>query len=289
MSHVSTPWESKSDGRRWRLLALALVVLLVLVGAGIGTLVSEDSPDDSDVPVVTVTPTATTSDGGGDPSAGTATPTETGPSTDVGTPSATETPTDDSPDGTDTPDEDDRNDDDRNDEDRAGSGGGSGGSGGGGPTPTVTLEAVGPTALLDYDDVAPEDSGRDEVRVQNAGTREARLSVADVNVTDHENGIVGSEEPVDSTPEDGELSDHVMLVVEAHFPDGTTDYLFGTSPGSPRSLAAVGGESDQAETDLLGPDQEATIAFDWHVPASTGNEVQSDGAEVDVTFQLLAD
>lgn len=270
-----------------------LLLLLVVLGAGIGALVDDETGEGP--PVVTVTPTETPADGGDETT--TETPTEpTSPTeTETETPSdGDSTPATDTPTATATP---------TDDEDDAGSGGssGSGGSGGssgsggsgsggdGGASPSVRLETVGSTAILNYSHVAPEDSGRDTVVLRNGGTRAATLSIANVSVTDHENGIVPPEAAVDSTPEDGELSEYVMLVVEARGPDGTAEHLYGTDPDNPRSLRAIGAESDPAETHRLGPDEEATITVDWHIPGSTGNVIQSDGAEVGVTFRLYSE
>lgn len=291
---------------------MLVVFLLVALGAGIGTLVGDDPPtDDGDPPVVTLTPTETPTGGSGGVPSGPATPSDTATPTETpdgaGTPAPTETPNETATPTDDGRDDDDRDGDDRDDDDddrnsdggTSGSGGGgtaggsesggSGGSGGDGSTPAVRLEAVGPTTILNYDGVAPEDTGRDEVRLRNSGNREARLAIADVNVTDRENGVLGPEAALGDTGADGELSEHVSLVVEAHFPDGTVDYLYGTSIDDPRSLAAIGDASDAAESRSLGPGESATVAVDWHVPATTGNEIQSDSTEVGVTFELRAD
>lgn len=262
-----------ADGRsrRRRLALLLLLLLVVVIGAGIGTFVG-DGPDDPSPPVVTVTPTDTP--GGDTQTPGTATPpTASVPTTE--TPTATATP------GT-GGSESDGNDRGRTD---SGGSGGAGGGGGNSDDPGVRLEAVGSTAILGYDDVAPGHSGREELRLRNGGTRGANLSVANVTVSDAENGIVGPESAVDDTPDRGELSASLFVVLAAERPDGSTEYLYGTGTGA-RSLRSIANETEPAVAGRLGAGQEATVVVEWRVPGSVGNEIQTDGAEVDLAFAL---
>lgn len=279
----SDTWLTAGRRGRRRLALLVLLVLVVLIGAGIGTFVSEPPSADPGTPVVTVTPSEPTpappTDGPAVPTTPTAT--ETSP-TQTATPSnGSQTPT---PTPTDTPgrpptDDEDSSGDDRDDGDAGGSGGDSGSDS------QVRLEAVGSTAVLNYDGVAPGQGSRDALRLRNAGTREARLSIENVTVSDDENGIVGPEAVVDDTSESGELSDHVLVAVEIQYPDGTVESSYETAGGG-RSLAAIAAEPDPADGRTLGPGEEATVVFDWHVPAGTGNEIQSDRTEVAVRFGL---
>lgn len=257
---------SVPDGLRERLnrrrVAIVLLLLLALLGLGVGTLV--DGPDDTQPPVVDVTPTppTTTAPPPGTPPDATPTP------PDDGTP--TPPPTTPTPPTTAPPDGD-------------GTGGG-GGSGAGSGTP-VTLQTEGSSAILQYTDLKPGDAGRDAITLRNAGSVSARLDIADISVTDDENGIVAAEAPVDTPGNGGELSEHVMVVIEVTYPDGTTEYFYDTGLGA-RSLSDLAGETGPATGRELDPGQEATIAFDWHVPTATGNVIQSDSADFTVDFRL---
>lgn len=267
--------DSPDDRRRRRRLALLLVLLLVVViGAGIGTFVG-DGPDDPS-PVVTVTPTD--GPGGDTETPGTATPpTASAPPTE--TPTATPGMGGSGGDGGN------ESDGGRTDSGESGNGGAGGGGGGSDGDPAVRLEAVGSAAILGYDDVAPGQGGREELQLRNAGSRGANLSVANVTVRDAENGVVAPESAVDDTPDRGELSASVLVVLTAERPDGSTEYLYGTGDGA-RSLRSIANETDPAVAGRLGAGQEATIVVDWHVPGSVGNEIQTDGAEVDLAFAL---
>lgn len=284
----SEAWNPETRRGRRRLGFVLLVVLVVLLGAGIGTLVSDGPSPGVEPPVVTVTPTETPTD--------TATPTDGAPTDGTptdGTPTATPDGDDSDGDGSGTGGDADTGDSGGNGSGSdsgsgGGSGGGSGSSGGGsggGSGPAVSLQTVGSTAILNYDHVAPDQAGRDAVRLRNAGSQAGRLSVADVAVTDAENGLVGPEAAVDNSPDEGELSRNVFVIVEVQYPNGSVGSLSGTGDGA-RPLSAIADEPDPATGGSLGPGEEATVVFDWHVPARTGNEIQSDSATVDVTFGL---
>lgn len=262
---------SVPDGVRERLnrrrLALLVLLLLALIGLGVGTLTDGPAGPDGP-PVVDVTPTPPTATPG---PPGTDTPTPP----DDGTP----TPPDDdtpppSPPTTAPPAE-----------DGDGDGGGGGAGAGGGTASPVTLEAAGSTAILQYSDLKPGDAGSDGITLRNAGTVPARLDIADLNVTDRENGIVAAEAPVDTPGNGGELSEHVMVDIEVTYPDGTTEHFYNTGTG-PRSLADLAAVGSPSTGQTLAPGEQATVTFDWHVPSATGNVIQSDGADFTVDFRL---
>lgn len=297
--------------RRWALVVL--LVLLALLGLGIGTItggpadfdgpgVVVSTPTPTPTPTPTDTPTPTT-EGGGD---GTPTTVDVSGNGD-GTPT-TETPT-----GTDasprpTPRPSDPGDETatptrtptRTDAD---GGSGSGGPGGGerstagdGETPTPTdapdegdddvdLETNGSEARLQFGDVLPGDAGRQTVRIRNVGNETARFGVGDITVTDHENGITEPESAVDTPGNGGELSAHVRVAIQVRHPDGETESLYGTGSGakSLRALADAGADGASRE---LAPGDNATVAFEWHLPVETGNVVQSDGTTFAVDFGL---
>lgn len=307
--------------RRWALVAL--LVLLALLGLGIGTITG--GPGDFDGPGIVVstptptptpTDTPTPEDGGGD-----GTPTSdvtSGPDT---APSPTPTPTSRPENGdgetptptsqavdvqgetaTPTPSQTETEN------------GGSAGTGGGGssttddgrsstpgdgetPTPTdapdagdeegdggVDLETNRSEAILEFDGVLPGDAGREAVRLRNTGNVTAQFGVGDINVTDHENGITEPESTVDTTGNGGELSAHVLVVIEVHYPNRSNEYLYGTGSGA-KSLRALADKEPEGASELA-PGENATVAFDWHLPVETGNVVQSDGTTFTVDFGL---
>lgn len=278
--------ETRTNRRR---LSLLLLLLLVIGGAGIGTLVG-DSPDPPNSPPVVdatpvdPTPTPTPTPGSGPTPTETASPPpETGTPGDTSSPtptptSPTQTPTSPTPTPTITEEA----------PDESGGGGSGGGGSGGGSSSPVTLKTVGTSVVLDYDNVAPGDSGRESMILRNAGSVDGRIFVTDVLVDDAENGIVGPEGNVDSSPNDGELSDNVEIVLEVHSPDGSVDYLYGTGSGA-RPLSTIDGITSPQQGQVLAPGEEAEIVVDWEVPPSTGNEIQSDGLEMDIEFELRED
>ncbi|WP_247008323.1 hypothetical protein [Halorientalis litorea] len=254
----------EEDGRNWRryLLLLLLLLIAVIAGSGLTAFIGDIGPADENQTRVDLTPTGPDGD---IVVTDTATPGDREP---TGTPEPPETPTERA---TATPDR----------VSTAGGGGGGGQSGG-----SVALRAVGSGVLFQYDGVAPGDSGREHLVLRNAGTQPGELVVADVRVEDFENGIVGPEAGVDTSPNAGELSEAVEVVVSVRYPDGTTEYLYGTGQGA-KPLAAIA-DADPADGEQLGPGTEAEVVVDWQVPASTGNEIQSDALTVDVRFQLRA-
>lgn len=237
-----------------RTAAILILLLLALLGAGLGALPGgQDGPGQP--PVVTVTPTTPTP---GEPTPtppppGDGTPTPEPPAPD--TPQPTEAPTP-------TP---------------------TGGAGGG--ASSITLQTVGSGVILQYSDLKPTDAGRDSIVLRNAGSTTARLDIADITVQDDENGIVGPEQSVDAAGNGGELSEHVVVVIEVTYPDGSTEYFYDTGTGA-RSLSDLAAESSPSTGSELAPGEEATVTFDWHVPDATSNVIQSDTAEFTVDFRL---
>lgn len=255
-----------------RQVGLMALLLVALVGVGLGTLVTgPDGPVQP--PVVEVTPT---------------TPTPTPPPDDPTPPPDGQTPTPPD-DGTPVPPPSSPTPPSTTAPPPAGDGGGGGGAGGSGSgdgsDSSVTLQAVGSTTILQYSDLKPTDAGRDSIVLENAGSSTARLDVTDIAVGDEENGIVPAETSIDAPANGGELSEHVMVVIEVNYPDGSTGYFYDTGTGA-RSLADLGAETGPSEGSELAPGERATVTFDWHLPGSTGNVVQSDRTEFTVDFRL---
>ncbi|SFR93111.1 hypothetical protein SAMN05216559_1222 [Halomicrobium zhouii] len=259
--------EESRDDRR--LLALLALVLLVILGAGIGTIALPGTgPDEEPTPTpgpVTITPTTATptpTPGAGPPAA-TATPTATPTAVDTATP--TETRRDDRDDA----DVDD-GDDDRDSDDDSPS--------------RVDLTADGSDVLVEATGLAPGHDGRNSVTFENAGTVAGRLLVNDTSVVDHENSLLEPEKAVGDDATTGELSGALQVRLSVTYADGTTEYLFGSS-SKYVTLQSLDG-ADRSSTEALGAGEQATVTFEWRLPTSTGNEIQSDGVEFDVDFVL---
>jgi hypothetical protein len=171
-----------------------------------------------------------------------------------------------------------------------------GGSGGGGSTgdaagnepSDVRLAVAGTSARLTYADVVPGSGDRATLQLANTGNGTGRLLVTNVTVRDEENGRSEAESAVDDTPDVGELSEHVHVVIEVHDADGTVTYLYGTESGA-RSLADIGESPGPEPAGVLAPGEEATVVVDWEIPAETGNEIQSDIATFDLTFGIRSE
>ncbi len=276
-----------SVDRRW--LLLLLVLLLVLLGIGLGGLPSETrGPTSPALVVSTPTPTPTPTPGGmgGQNGPGTATPTPTPGGGDQTTTVAMPTPDE----GTETPSSSTRTpDDDTGDETRrqggGGGGGGTTGDGNSGQSTDVRLQVAGTSTRLTYADAVPGTSDREPLRLSNTGNGTGQLLLTNLSVSDAENGVGEAEGPADETPAQGDLSEHVMAVIEVHGPDGSVEYLYGTESG-PRSLASLKTVGGTDPAGVLAPGEEATIVVDWYIPATTGNEIQGDSVTFDLTFGL---
>lgn len=273
--------EGEEDRDRRRLLLLLAAAAVVLVGAGIGW-VQLPGPPDRGPPTVEVTPGPATPTPSPTPEPTDATPreesptglrTESPPGTTVPpsptpTPSATRTPTD-----TATPagDGEANGDGDRNRDRRRDRGGSAGAS----------LSVEGSSTFVRLSATEPGSTGRERVRVRNAGDAAARLVVADVTVEDRENGVVGPEAAVDNSPSEGELSEHLRIALAT---DGGATDVVGTA-SNPIPLAAVAASGEYAGP-VLGPGERTTLRLTWTLPPETGNVVQSDGVAFDVRFRL---
>jgi len=278
--------------RRWLLLLLA--ILLVILGIGIGGLPEGDDPDSTqplDVTVTTPTPTPTPPGGGG----GGTVDTERVTQEDEATPTPTaEAPTPTQDDFTDegTVEETD-GDDDENDVGGGTGGGGSGETGGDGSTDgdedRPTLVPVGDSsARIQYANLAPGDDGQNRLHLENVGNASGDLSLKTVDLQANvENGVTEPEAAVDDSPRKGELAENLLLTLRVNRTGGQDSYLYGTGSGS-RSLASLAKEDRTGHVDVLDPGEQAEIVVDWHVPGSTGNEIQSDGVVFDLTFTLKA-
>jgi hypothetical protein len=291
-----------------RLIGLVVLILVVIIGAGVGTIGLTDDSDpapgrpDIEVTPAPAEPTPTPTPAGADPSQP-ETPTESGGSgspppsdlvnatpTPTPTPSATPTPSDGPPDDSAT----DGTTDGPSDNVGGGSSGSSGGSSGGGGAPAdgggdsgssgnLSLVTQGSAVLLQVGELAPGDTESGSVVVRNSGSAAGTLGIAEVNVTDDENGLREPERELGDTTATGELSEHLEVRLWITYANGTTEYLAGSAT-STVTLATLDGASEQGTRAVAGGDQ-ATVEIEVTLPESTGNEVQSD--RVDLTVPVV--
>lgn len=163
------------------------------------------------------------------------------------------------------------------------------------PSPTDTptddrleLTFEGDAVLLDYEDLAPGAAGNESVTLSNDGTVAGNVSISSIDVTENETGIVGGEAAVDGTPASGELAQHLRLAIAVTYPNGTTVALYGTGDG-PRPVTALAAIDERSASGVVPAGETATVTVDWVLPAETGDVVQSDAADVAVSFELRAE
>lgn len=265
-------WLDEHDADR-RLVAILLLLVLMLIGGGVGTFIlALDSDDGAPVTTATETPTPTptvTPDGGG-----------IGPTTPTDTPTPTETPTaapTEEPGG-------------------GGDGGGGGGDGDGGgstptetpsPTPSGQLVFTTERTMLDVDGIYPGQSGSGSAAVQSTATEDGELRIANITVEDFENGITDPESDVDDSPDEGELSEHLEVRIAFDHEDRPPEHVLGTDSGH-ETLATLQ-DSPPSSAVSLDPNEGMDVLVEWRLPEDTGNEVQTDGVEFDVTLELRGD
>jgi len=286
-----------------RLIGLLFLILFVAIGAGVGTIALSDTddpePDRADIELTpaSMEPTETPTGAGPAP---TETPTESGgsgspPPSDLlnETPTSTPTSSNDQPDDNPSDTTDDAS--NTGDGDSAGGGGDSGGSGGGSPSNggdgsdtsgNVSLETRGSAVLLQVETFAPGDTASGSVVVQNSGSNAGTVGVADVNVTDYENGLQEPERALGDTATTGELSDHLEVKLWITYAHGTTEYLAGADT-SGVTMTTLDGAAAQGTQPVAAGDQ-ATVTIEISLPESTGNEVQSDRVELTIPIVLEA-
>ncbi|MEZ3117342.1 hypothetical protein RYH80_15605 [Halobaculum sp. MBLA0147] len=124
--------------------------------------------------------------------------------------------------------------------------------------------------------------------IENDGDVAGELNITNVSVVSYENGRTEPERAVDDTGGDpgrgaGELDEALqvkLLVVE----DGEREPLFDDDSGYVPVESLEGREIDVTE---LGPGEEAELVVQYRLPASVGNEVQTDSVVVDFGFTLV--
>lgn len=265
-----------------RILAFLVLLLLVIIGTGVGTLglTSDGSAPPPSQPVIETTPVAADE---------TPTPTPTGPGSgsretetdDTGEPDTPTTPT-----PTPTPDDSDGPAVDAGQVSSGGDGSAGGSSGGNDERAADSLDLVvdGSSVLIRVADLAPGGGSTGSVAVRNSGSTTGTLGVSNASVTDDENGLREPERAAGDTNASGELSERLRVRLWVAFPDGTREYLFG-SAGATASAASLDGASVRGN-ETLDAGSQATVEVAVSLPASVGNEVQSDRTEFTVPIVL---
>lgn len=141
------------------------------------------------------------------------------------------------------------------------------------------------TTHFDVSNVAPGDSGNSAVNISNEGSLDGSVDVNLGAASNEENGMNEPEQAADSDS-DGELGDNANVSV---YIDANQDGEFNTSDGdvwvTDGTINDVTGEDYDVNATLASGD-EVDLVIDWEVPASAGNEVQSDSVAFDVTVEL---
>lgn len=279
-------WIRERLSRRNAVVAL-LLILLALLGTGIGNvLLADDVGDGPDAPA-----TATPTPGGG---GGTETPAGGGGTPVDGTPvDATPTPTTagqtgggdeiigaySSGDGLNG---------DSGDSSNGGSGGDSGDDGGGGntapPTPDTDVSvAPGATTAdgITVQNLVPGDTENESYEVENVGAAPGELVVELSNIVDKENGTTEPERDADNQP-GGELSDALEARLVVSDGRGATYLVGGATAYEP--FSTLNDTFDTGTT--IDADDSRSVRLDVRLPASTGNEVQTDSVSFDIAFTL---
>ncbi|QLH84147.1 hypothetical protein [Halosimplex pelagicum] len=150
-------------------------------------------------------------------------------------------------------------------------------------TGNVSLATVANATLLRADGVVPGEEGVSRLRLRNTGTARGELSVTGFDVESDENGLLPPESPVDDSPEEGELDEHLVVRVSAEYPGGETAAVYGDEGFVPIGSLEAG---NRTIGDGLAAGEDVTIVVEWRLPAGTGNEVQSDSVTFDIGFTL---
>ena len=137
------------------------------------------------------------------------------------------------------------------------------------------------------DDVLPGDSGNVTLTVRNEGNASGRLQVTTTNVSDFENGQTEPELPVDDSGGDpgvgnGELSSN--LLVRWVFINSTSDNRVTLTDG----YVPIEDVDETVEGGTVPENGTATALFEWKVPETAGNEIQSDSVTFDIDFTLVS-
>lgn len=139
--------------------------------------------------------------------------------------------------------------------------------------------------------LAPGSSGSNSLAITNRGSGAGTLTLSSVSYVSVENGRTGPESSVDATGGDpgrgaGELHEALELRLAIERADGSREWVFGSATefGSVEALAA-----DPVDLGRLAAGERVELVVDYRLPASVGNEIQTDSIVVDVSFTLATD
>jgi len=150
---------------------------------------------------------------------------------------------------------------------------------------TVSFEFVDNATLVRAGNVVPGDSGATRRAVRNTGSMTATLAVVDLSITDDEGGLTDPETEVDDSPNEGELSEHLLVRLTMTDADGETATVFG---GEGFVTLADLRASNESVGPAIDPGTTTTLTFEYRISEAAGNEIQSDTVDFDVEFQLRA-
>jgi hypothetical protein len=142
--------------------------------------------------------------------------------------------------------------------------------------------------------VLPGDAGSVTLNVTDEGNASGRLRVTTTNVSSDENGRTEPELRVDDSGGDpgtgnGELSSNLLVRWVVIGP--TTGERVALTESQRRDYVTIGSLNSQtleAEAASVPENGTVTTRFEWKVPETTGNEIQSDSVALDVEFALVS-
>lgn len=164
-------------------------------------------------------------------------------------------------------------------------------------TVDLDLGGTGQTNLFEFrggaggeDAVAPGSSGVNGVTLTNNGDRDGVLELSAVTYTSDENGLTEAESEVDDTggdpgPGAGELHEALEIRVSLVTADGSSRYVIGDET-SYRSVASLA--DGPVALGSLGAGESVAFVVEFRIPATVGNEIQSDTIVVDLEFSLTS-
>jgi hypothetical protein len=158
-----------------------------------------------------------------------------------------------------------------------------------------------PTTSVSFDDMIPGDTVRPSWTLKNVGTIDGQPSVSFSAVVNNDNGCSDPESDVDSTCGPlggGELGGSMYVqghwrqaggtwqAIRLHNGWGDTklDGIAGTTAGL--GLNNLNGQITDNPFPVLGENEEVEFRLTGWLMNSVGNIIQSDSAEIDITFNL---
>jgi len=160
---------------------------------------------------------------------------------------------------------------------------------------TLNLTADGndgsATTTVSVDDVKPGGSGRGSTTLTNGGSVDGYLNVDVGTMTNNENTVVEPETAAtgENGGEPGELGGVLDVIYGFDTTgDGNIDVPFVDTTSKPyEPINRTGGAEYNPNIPLSSNGGSADFIVEWQLPSDVGNKIQSDGVELDVTFELL--